>query len=124
MQTLTDREADLMRVLWEHGPSGVAEVREHIEAPLARNTVLTMLRILEDKGFVRHEMEGRSHRYFSVVPEHTARKHAVRHLVEKLFRGSSELLFAHLVSSEKLDAADLRRIRAMVKKSRSEPEDQ
>jgi BlaI family penicillinase repressor len=124
VQTLTDREADLMRVLWEHGPSGVAEVREHLEVSLARNTVLTMLGILEDKGFVRHETHGRSHRYFAVVPENTARKHAVRHLIEKLFRGSSELLFAHLVSSERLSAADLRRIRAMVKKSRSEPGDQ
>jgi predicted transcriptional regulator len=116
--TLTDREADLMRVLWEHGPSGVAEVRAHLQDPLARNTVLTMLRILEEKGFVRHEADGRSHRYFAVVPEKAARKSAVRHLIGKLFRGSTELLCAHLVSDETLSAAEIEHLRELINKSR------
>jgi BlaI family transcriptional regulator, penicillinase repressor len=113
-QALTDREADLMRVLWDHGPCSVAEVREQLADPLARNTVLTMLRILEEKGFIDHTAEGRSHRYFAVVAENAARKHAVNHLVGKLFRGSSELLFAHLVSSGKLKAADVARLKSMI----------
>ena len=55
--TLTDREADIMSALWDLGPSSVADVRKHLTDPLAHNTVLTMLRILEEKGFVRHEEE-------------------------------------------------------------------
>ena len=114
--TLTDREADLMQVLWDHGPSGVAEVRARLQDPLARNTVLTMLRILEEKGFVRHEAIGRSHRYFAVVREQTARKNAVRHLVGKMFRGSTELLCAHLVSDESLSATDIEHLREFINK--------
>jgi BlaI family penicillinase repressor len=117
-QTLTDREADVMKVLWEHGPSGVAEVRGHLEDPLARNTVLTMLRILEEKGFVKHKTEGRAHRYFALVPEQLARKHAVKHLIGKLFRGSTDLLFAHLVTSEALTAEDVARIKAQIEQPR------
>lgn len=118
-QTLTDREADVMKVLWEHGPSGVAEVRAHLADPLARNTVLTMLRILEEKGFVKHKTEGRSHRYFALVPEQVARQHAVKHLIGKLFRGSTDLLFAHLVTTEALTAADVARIKAKIDQPRS-----
>ena len=114
---LTDREADLMRVLWEHGASGVAEVRAHLDDPLARNTVLTMLRILEAKGFVSHESIGRSHRYFAVVPERAARKNAVRHLIGKMFRGSAELLCAQLVLDEMLSAKEIERLRGLISKS-------
>ena len=111
---LTDREADIMNALWDLGPSSVADVRKHLADPLAHNTVLTMLRILEEKGFVRHEEEGRSHRYYAVVAEQAARKHAVRHLVGKLFRGSSDLLLAQLVSDQKLSAAQIERLRNLL----------
>jgi len=113
--TLTDREADVMKALWDLGPSSVAEVRKHLADPLAHNTVLTMLRILEEKGFVRHEEAGRSHRYYTVVEERAARKHAVRHLIGKLFRGSSDLLLAHLVSDQKLSPGQIQRLRKLLK---------
>jgi BlaI family penicillinase repressor len=112
--TLTDREADIMRALWDLGPSSVADVRKHLADPLAYNTVLTMLRILEEKEFVRHEEVGRSHRYYAVVAERAARKHAVRHLIGKLFRGSSDLLLAQLVSDRKLSAAQIERLRRLL----------
>jgi predicted transcriptional regulator len=112
--TLTDREADIMRALWDLGPSSVAEVRKHLADPLAHNTVLTMLRILEEKGFVRHEEAGRSHRYIAVVAEHAARNHALRHLIGKLFRGSSELLLTQLVSDQKLSATQIKRLRDLL----------
>jgi len=70
---LTDREADIMQVLWENGPSLVAEVREHLADPLAYNTVLTILRTLEGKGYVDHKEEGRGHRYFAAVQQQAAR---------------------------------------------------
>ena len=111
---LTDREADLMQVLWDHGPSLVAEVRARLADPLAYTTVLTVLRILESKGYVGHTEEGRVHRYFAAVGQQTARKSALRHLTDKLFAGSSELLMTHLVSDHKLSAAQVQRLRRML----------
>jgi predicted transcriptional regulator len=108
---LTDREADVMQVLWQHGPSVVAEVREHLRDDLAYTTVLTILRTLEAKGYVGHEEEGRGHRYFAAVQQQAARKSALRHLMGKLFEGSSELLLAHLVSDRKLSTEQIERLR-------------
>ena len=113
---LTDREADIMRVLWEHGPSSVAEVRAALKHELAHTTVQTMLRILESKGFAGHEEEGRQHRFYAAVPETAARQNALKHLMAKLFRGSSELLFTQLVSDQKLTPAQIRRMRKLLSK--------
>lgn len=114
-KTLTDRESDIMRVLWDRGPCRVSDVRHNLKDPLAHNTVLTMLGILEEKGFVRREADGRGHRYFARVQEKVARQSAVRHLVRKFFRGSSELLFTHLVSEQKLSPAESRRLRELLR---------
>ena len=111
---LTDREAEVMQVLWERGPSVVAEVRDHLPDDLAYTTVLTILRTLEAKGYVDHEEEGRGHRYFPTVKEQAARKSALSHLTGKLFKGSTELLFAHLVSDSKLTPAQVTRLRKML----------
>lgn len=113
--SLTDREADVMQVLWEHGPSVVAEVREKLTDPLAYTTVLTMLRTLEAKGYVGHQEEGRGHRYFAIVQQQAAQRSALRHLTGKLFQGSAELLFAHLVSDRKLKPEQIERMRAMLR---------
>jgi BlaI family transcriptional regulator, penicillinase repressor len=113
--TLTDREADIMQVLWEHGPSLVSEVREHLADPLAYNTVLTILRTLEAKGHVDHEEEGRGHRYFATVQQKVARQSALEHLTGKLFKGSTELLFAHLVTDRKLTTRQIRRMRELLR---------
>ena len=67
-----DRELDVMGVLWETGSATVAEVRDRLPADLAYTTVLTILRNLEAKGFVRHEGEGKAHRYFPLVARQTA----------------------------------------------------
>lgn len=112
--SLTNREADVMRVLWDHGPSVVAEVRERLTDELAYTTVLTILRTLETKGFVAHHEEGRVHRYFAAVKEQTAQRSALRHLTHKLFKGSAELLFTHLVSDQKLSPEQIRRMRKLL----------
>src|ERR1700686_1781313 len=96
--SFTDREADVMRVLWDHGPSVVADVQSQLDDKLAYTTVLTVLRTLEAKGYVRHEEEGRQHRYFATVQQQAAQRSALKHLLGKLFKDSCELLFAHLVS--------------------------
>jgi predicted transcriptional regulator len=110
----TDREADVMQVLWDRGPSIVAEVRASLEDKLAYTTVLTILRTLEGKGYVGHEEEGRGHRYFATVKQHVAQRSALRHLTGKLFKGSAELLFTHLVASEKLSPEQIRRMRKLL----------
>ncbi len=112
--SLTDREADVMQALWERGASTVAEVREHLADPLAYTTVLTVLRTLEAKGYVGHEEAGRGHRFFATVKQQAARKNAVQHLTDQLFKGSTELLFSHLVSEQKLSAAQLARMRQLL----------
>jgi predicted transcriptional regulator len=111
---LTDRETDIMQVLWEHGPSVVAEVRARLSDELAYTTVLTILRTLESKGYVRHQEEGRVHRYFAAVQRQAARKSALRHLTRKLFDGSSDLLLLHLVSDRKLSTEQIERLRKIL----------
>lgn len=111
---LTDREADVMQLLWEFGPSVVAEVRARLSDELAYTTVLTILRTLEIKGYVGHKEEGRVYRYFAAVQQQAARKSALRHLTGKLFKGSSELLFAHLVSDRKLTTEQIQRMRKLL----------
>src|SRR6186997_367769 len=108
---LTDREADVMQVLWDHGPSVVNEVKEKLHDELAYTTVLTILRTLEQKGYVKHEEEGRVHRYFAAVKELAARKSALQHL-----KGSSELLFTHLVSDQSLSKEQIQRMKDLLAK--------
>jgi len=111
---LTDREADVMQILWDHGPSVVAEVRDRLTDALAYTTVLTILRTLEAKGYVAHEEEGRVHRYYASVQQQAARKSALSHLKSKLFKDSTELLFAHLVSDHRLTRKQIMRMRKML----------
>lgn len=103
-----------MQVLWDYGPSIVSEVRERLSDPLAYTTVLTVLRTLEAKGYVGHDEEGRGHRYFASVKQQAARKSALQHLTDKLFKGSAELLFSHLVSDQKLTPEQIKRMRQLL----------
>jgi predicted transcriptional regulator len=112
--SFTDRELDIMGVLWDRGPATVAEVRDALADALAYTTVLTVLRVLEDKGHVRHEEEGRAHRYHPLVERQAAGKSALRRLTRKLFKGSPELLLTHLVSDRRLSDAEIRRMRTLL----------
>lgn len=110
----TDRELDVMQVLWDRGPSVVAEVRANLKDDLAYTTVLTILRTLKAKGYVGHEEEGRGHRYFPVIKQKVAQESALRHITRKLFQGSAELLLTQLVSDKQLSAEQLERMRALL----------
>ncbi|UCC85238.1 MAG: BlaI/MecI/CopY family transcriptional regulator [Gemmatimonadota bacterium] len=112
--TFTDRELDVMAVLWECGSATVREVQERLEPDLAYTTVLTILRTLEAKGHVRHEPEGRAHRYYATVERDAAGASALRRLVSKVFEGSPEALLTQLVSNEELSDEDLRRLRRLL----------
>lgn len=111
---LGDRELDVMAVLWEAGSGTVTEVRDRLPADLAYTTVLTILRNLEAKGFVRHDEEGKAHRYIPLVQRSTAGRGALGILLRKLFRGSPELLLTQLVEDQSLSADELRRLKQVL----------
>ncbi len=105
--SLGDRELDIMSALWREGPGTVADVRARLPVPLAYNTVLTILRNLEQKGVVSHMAEGRLHRYAPVLAEATVRRSQLARLVDKVFRGSAVGLLTHLVEHEDLSRDEL-----------------
>lgn len=108
--SLGERELDVMAVLWEIGSGTVTEVRERLETPLAYTSVLTMLRNLEAKRFVRREEEGRGHRYFPRVQQQAAQRTALSRLVAQLFQGSPQALLAQLVDQHDVSAEELQRL--------------
>ena len=107
----TARELDIMAVLWEHGPSTVAEVRAHLADPLSHNTVATLLTILENKGRVDHIEEGRAFRYRARVGREEAGRSALSRIADTVFGGSAESLLTHFVRDRRLTSAELARIR-------------
>ncbi len=115
---LTEAELRLMDVLWEKGSATVGEVAESLPAELglAYNTVLTTLRILEEKGYVEHvkAKEGRAFVYSATVGRDEAGRSAVRYLVSRFFRNSPELLVLNLLTDEVLSVKELGRIRNLL----------
>ena len=112
--TFTDRELDVMAVLWAQGASTVADVRDRLADPLAYTTVLSVLRTLEAKGYVGHVEEGRAHRYHALVAREVAGRSAHRRLLDTVFGDSPELLLTNLVETRGADAAELARLRAVL----------
>lgn len=110
----TDRELDVMAVLWDMGSGTVAEVKERLQDPLAYTTVLTILRTLEEKGRLAHKEEGRAYRYYPLVQRTEARESHVRRLTRKLFQDSPELLVTQLVADERLSQEQLERLRSLL----------
>ena len=107
-----DRELDVMGVLWDTGSATVAEVRDKLPADLAYTTVLTILRNLEAKGAVRHEGEGKAHRYFPLVARKAVGRSAVSRLIDRMFGGDPSMLVSHLVSDQRLSPGELRKLHA------------
>lgn len=114
MASFTDRELDCMAVLWERGPSTVTEVRDALADPLAYTTVLTVLRTLEAKGHVGHEVVGKAHRYVPLVAREQAGNSALGRIVDKIFGGSREMLLAHLVDGQGVTDEDVRKLRRVL----------
>jgi BlaI family transcriptional regulator, penicillinase repressor len=111
---LTDRELDIMAILWDRGSATTTEMREALHDDLAYNSVLTMLRILEEKGHARHEEEGRAFRYFPTTAQKTASRFALKRIVSKLFSGSPTLLVTELVRDKTLTVDELTTLRALL----------
>lgn len=112
--SFTDRELDVMAVLWRRGSGTVNEVRDELEENFAYTTVLSVLRTLEEKGFVTHIAEGKAHRYLPAVTQDMAGKTAITRMLDKIFNGSSEMLVTRLVSDRNLDATELKRLRKLL----------
>lgn len=114
--TPTDAELRVMHVLWDHGQATVADVVERLPGVpvLAYNTVLTVLRILERKGYVSHAKTGRAFLYRARVPRAQARRRALAHLRARLFGGSTTSLVQHLLTVERLDADELDALKRLI----------
>ena len=112
--SFTDRELDVMAVLWERGSATVTEVRERLPDDLAYTTVLTVLRTLEEKGHVGHRGEGKAHRYFPLVERRVAGRSALARLIDTVFNGSPELLLTQLVTERELTEEQLKRLRRLM----------
>ena len=110
----TDRELDIMSVLWREGSGTVAEVRDALGDDAGYTTVLKMLQILEEKGAVRHEREGRAYRYHPLVESASAGGRALSRIVNKIFHGSAERLLATLVEDRDFTDEEIQRMRSVL----------
>jgi BlaI family penicillinase repressor len=117
---LTRRERQIMDVLYRHGRATAQEVLEALPGHPTSSTVRTQLRVLEEKGHVRHEEEGLRYVYVPAVPRYAARRSALKHLIETFFEGSTEKVVQALLGSEALSEEELDRIAALVAKARKE----
>ena len=115
-ETLTEAELRVMNVLWTKGPSTVQQVLQALPdgVDLAYNSVLTTIRVLENKGYVEHTKESRAHIYRPSVAREEARSSEVRHLVNRFFGNSHESLLLNLLEEQNLDPDELKRLRQML----------
>ena len=113
---LTQRELDIMGVLWELGEATVTEVRDRVDPNLAYTSISSMIRTLEMKGYVSHRRgEGKTHVYFPAIDPETAGASALDRVLDKIYGGSPIKLLAHLVEKNKLSDKELARMRDLLK---------
>jgi predicted transcriptional regulator len=122
--TLTEAELRLMDVLWEQGPSSVQQVMDALPktSQLAYNSVLTTIRILEKKGYVRHIKDGRAHIYRPLVEREEASRSEIRHLAHRFFKNSHEMLVLNILEERGVDAEELNRLRQLLGQTHREEE--
>jgi predicted transcriptional regulator len=111
---LTEREAQIMNVLWTRGAATAEQVRAALPGRLHDSTVRTLLRILESKGYVLHEARGKSYQYRPAVKQASIQRNALRSFLARLFGGSAESLVLHLIEDEALTPAELEEIRRSI----------
>lgn len=117
-KTLTEGELRIMEAIWTLRQASVREVTDMLQKndSVAYNTVQTMLRILEEKGYLTHEKSGRSFIYTPLVGKNTARTAALKHLLASFFDDSPQSLMLNLVEDDELDESDLQKLKELVKK--------
>lgn len=121
--TLTEAELRIMKLLWQRGESAVSDLVTALpdDGALAYNSVLTTIRILEKKGYVRHRQEGRAFIYSPFVAEDDASKFEVRHVLQRFFENSREKLLLSLLGDEEITPAELQRLRSAIRQAESGP---
>ena len=115
-ETLTEAELRLMEVLWRKGSATVQQVLDALpEKPaLAYNSVLTTIRVLENKGYVEHTKDGRAHVYVPIMERQEASRSEIRHLVTRFFKDSHELLVLNILEDQGIEAKELKRLRQLL----------
>jgi len=118
--TLTEAELRIMNALWDKGSATVHEIMNALPAKpvLAYNSVLTIVRILEKKGYVKHVKDGRSHVYAAQVDRKNASRFEVRHLVSRFFGDSHEMLVLNILEEKGVDEEELKRLRQLLEGSK------
>jgi predicted transcriptional regulator len=113
---LTNLELKLMKVVWQKGKATVREVKNALprRKPLAYSTVLTVMRILERKGFLRHDTVERTYLYYPIVTREEVIRSTLRDLTDRLFNGSAELLMVNILEKEKLGLEELQRLKELI----------
>lgn len=119
-QTLTEGELRLMKVIWTLETATVRDVVVELEkkGTVAYNTVQTMLRILEEKGYLSHEKSGRSFVYTPIVARHNARSAALKQLLANFFDDSPQSLLVNLIEDEELTASDIKKLKELISRSK------
>ncbi len=114
--TLTEAELRLMEILWKKGEATVGDVMDALppKQTLAYSTVLTTMRILEQKGYTRHRKQGRAFLYAPVVDRNTARQSAVKFVLNRFFDNSAESLVLNILENEQLDPEELNRLKKII----------
>ena len=116
---LTQRELDIMGVLWELGEATVTQVRDRVDPNLAYTSISSMIRTLEMKGYVSHRRgEGKTHVYFPVIEPEAAGESALGRVLDKIYGGSPIKLLAHLMERRKLSDKELARMRDLLKSNK------
>jgi len=118
-ETLTEAELRIMNVLWLKGSGTVQLILNSLsqKPPLAYNSVLTTIRVLERKGYVKHSKDGRAHLYAPLVGRKEATRSEIRHLVGRFFKNSHEQLVLNILEDHGIDAEELDRLREMLERS-------
>lgn len=122
---LTERESEIMSLLWEHGPMFVRDMLEHFPDPKPQfNTVATFVRGLEDKGWVAHEAVGNRHRFYAVAEASDFGGNSLMTVIRNFFRGSASAAVSALVADEQLSVDELKEIIKMVEQQNATPQKQ
>lgn len=114
----TDRQLDIMNILWDRGSSTVREAKEEIEEDLAYTSVLTVFQTLEEKGHVRHEREGKAYRYYPTVAREEAGRSAVGYILDRIFRNSPSALLSSLAEQKEISEEEARELSALLEGER------
>src|SRR5450755_3253164 len=117
---LTAQELEIMKIVWQSGASTVRDVYESLleQRRIAYTTVMTMMNILEQKGYLKKRQEDRAYVYLSARPQKQVIAAMVREFIQRVFNGSAEPLLAHLVEDDQLTEQDLEEIRKTIRSSR------